>query len=223
VPDLPTLKLLTEYMHYQDDNGLERRIGPERFVKVRNLLSRYELPADWVETMKVWAVVMTLSVPPPQTGFFMDLSLSLRAAGSGMRVVGLETLDQQLSFLEDMPVKLQLDLLDQALENYHTVGEVHAQMVSSYLSGDLQALTTEAEVQMSQLAPEARDYFIRHGINARNHRMLESLLPLLSESQVFVAVGALHLPGEHGLVSLLREKGYQLQAETFPLSGLLPP
>ena len=49
--------------------------------------------------------------------------------------------------------------------------------------------------------------------------MLESLLPLLSESQVFVAVGALHLPGEHGLVSLLRKKGYQLQAEMLPLSA----
>ena len=217
VPDLPTLKLLTEYMHYKDGAGLESRVGAERFAKVRNLLSRYQVPADWVVTMKVWAVVMTLSVPPPQTGFFMDLSLSLRAAGSGLRVVGLETLDQQLSFLEDMPMKLQLDLLDQALENYDSVGEVHGQMVNSYLTGDLQALTAEADLQLNQLAPEAKDYFIRHGINARNHHMLESLLPLLSESQVFVAVGALHLPGEHGLVSLLRAKGYQLQAQALPL------
>ncbi len=223
VPDLPTLKLLMEYMHYQDGTDMESRVGPGRFVQIKNLLSRYQVPADWVETMKVWAVVMTLSVPPPQTGFFMDLSLSLRAAGSGMRVVGLETLEQQLSFLEDMPMKQQLDLLDQALENYDSVGEVHAQMVSSYLTGDLQALTAEAELQLDQLAPEARDYFIRNGINARNHHMLETLLPLLAESQVFVAVGALHLPGEHGLVSLLREKGYQLRAETLPLSGLLPP
>ena len=219
VPDLPTLKLLSEYMHYQDGTGLESRVGAQRFAKIRNLLSGYQVPADWAETMKVWAVVMTLSVPPPQSGFFMDWSLSLRAAGSGLRVVGLETMDQQLSFLEDMPMKLQLDILDQAIENYDSVGEVHGQMVNSYLSGDLQILEAEAKLQLDQLAPEARDYFVRHGINARNHHMLESLLPLLSESQVFVAVGALHLPGEHGLVSLLRKKGYQLQAEMLPLSA----
>jgi uncharacterized protein YbaP (TraB family) len=218
VPDLPTLKLLTEYMHYQDGTSLESRVGSERFVKVRNLLSRYQVPADWMETMKVWAVVMTLSVPPPKSGFFMDLSLSLRAAGSGLRVVGLETLQQQLSFLEEMSMKQQLDLLDQAIVDYDRVGEVHGQMVSSYLSGDLRALKAEAELQLDQLVPETRDYFVRHGINARNHRMLESLLPLLSESQVFVAVGALHLPGEHGLVFLLRESGYQLQPLTLPLN-----
>jgi len=218
VPDLPTLKKLTEYMHYQDGTSLESQVGPERFEKVRELLlSHYQVPADWLESMKVWAVVMTLSVPPPETGFFMDFSLSLRASGSGLRVVGLETLDQQLSFLEDMPAGQQLELLDQALVGYDRVGELHDQMVDGYLAGDLQALKKAAEEQMDQLTREAKNYFIEQGIDARNHRMLESLLPLLAESRVFVAVGALHLPGDQGLVSLLRENGYILKPEPLPL------
>ncbi len=217
VPDLPTLKKLNEYMHYQDGTSLESQVGPERFVKIRKLLlPHYRLPADWLESMKVWAVVMTLSVPPPETGFFMDFSLSLRASGSRLRVVGLETLEQQLSFLEDMPVGQQLELLDQALVDYDRVGELHDRMVDGYLVGDLQVLKKEAEAQMDQLTHEAKNYFIELGINARNHRMLDSLLPLLAESTVFVAVGALHLPGAQGLVSLLRENGYMLQPEPFP-------
>ncbi len=220
VPDLPTMKKLNEYMHYQDGTSLESQLGPERFTKVKQLLlSHYQLPVDWLESMKVWAVVMTLSVPPPETGFFMDFSLYLRAAGSELRVVGLETLDQQLSFLEDMPMAQQLDMLDQALVDYQRVREMHDQLVDAYLAGDLQALQKEAEVQMIQLALEAKDYFVEQGIHARNHRMLESLLPLLSESQVFVAVGALHLPGDQGLISLLRENGYILQPEPLPFSS----
>jgi len=217
VPDQPTLEKLTEYVHYQDGTSLESRIGPKRYATVRKLLSHYNVPTDWLESMKVWAVVMTLSVPAPETGLFMDISLSLRASGNGLRVVGLESLKQQLSFLEDMPMAQQLDMLDQALVDYQRVREMHDQLVDAYLAGDLQVLQKEAEMQMKQLAPEVKDYFVEQGIHARNHRMLESLLPLLAQSQVFVAVGALHLPGDQGLVSLLRENGYILKPEPFPL------
>ena len=220
VPDLPTMKKLNEYMHYQDGTSLESQLGPERFAKVRELLlSHYQVPADRLELMKVWAVVMTLSVPPPETGLFMDFSLSLRATGSGLRVVGLESLDQQLSFLEDMPAVQQLELLDQALVEYDRVGELHDQMLITYLAGDLQVLKKEVEEQMDQLTLEAKNYFIVQGIDARNYHMLESLLPLLAESTVFVAVGALHLPGNQGLISLLRENGYILQPEPLPFSS----
>ena len=219
VPDLPTLKNLNEYMHYQDGTSLESQVGPERFGKVRGLLSsNYQVPAEWLESMKVWAVVMTLSVPPPETGFFMDFSLSLRASGSGLRVVGLETLDQQLAFLEDMSAVQQLELLDQVLVDYDRVRELHDQLVDGYLAGDLQALKKDAVEQMDRLTDEAKNYFIEQGIDARNQRMLESLLPLLAESSVFVAVGALHLPGDRGLVSLLRENGYILKPEPLPLT-----
>ena len=220
VPDLPTLKKLNEYMRYQDGTSLVSHVGPERFAQVSELLSsHYQVPADWLDSMKVWAVVMTLSVPPPRTGFFMDFSLSLRASGSGLRVVGLETLDQQLAFLEDMPAVQQLELLDQALAEHDRVRELHDRMVDGYLAGDLQALKKEAEELMDQLTPETKTYFIEQGVDARNHRMLASILPLLAESTVFVAVGALHLPGDQGLVSLLRKNGYILKPEPLPLAS----
>jgi len=95
-------------------------------------------------------------------------------------------------------------------------------MVDAYLTGDLQVLKKEAEEHMDQLTHQAKSYFIEQGIEARNHRMLESLLPLLAESPVFVAVGALHLPGEKGLVSLLRKNGYILKPLPFPLARILP-
>jgi uncharacterized protein YbaP (TraB family) len=216
VPDLPTLNRLTEYMQYQDGTTLESLLGPERFARVRAVLSAYQMPDEWIARMKVWAAVMTLSVPPPETGFFMDFSLSLRAAGSGLKVVGLETLEDQLSFLENMPMEQQLELLDQAVIEHDQVREVHDRMVDSYLEDDLQALETEAGAQLDHLDQAAKDYFIGQGIHARNHRMLEALLPLLEKDRVFVAVGALHLPGESGLIALLRQHGFRLEPEPLP-------
>ena len=216
VPDLPTLARLNEYMHYPPGQTLELVIGVERFKALTAVLSAYSLPLEFINQMKPWAAMMTLSTPPPETGFFMDLSLSLRASGSGLAVVGLETLEQQLSFLEEMPMSMQLTLLDQAVADYSQVGEVHDQMVNTYLENNLVLLTSLTEEQLQLVGDEASDYFMESGINTRNFRMADSLLTQLENNTVFAAVGALHLPGEKGLINLLREHGYEVNPMDIP-------
>jgi hypothetical protein len=55
-------------------------------------------------------------------------------------------------------------------------------------------------------------------INQRNNRMLERMLPKLKQGRVFIAVGALHLPGEHGLLNLLRGAGYAVTPPNLKVS-----
>ena len=222
VPDLPTLNRLTQYMQYQDGRTLESQVGPERYAILKPLLANYKIPTDWISGMKVWAVMMTLSVPPPQTGLFMDFSLSLRAAGAGLKVVGLETLEQQLSFLETMSLEQQLALLDQAIAEQEKSHEIHAQMVNSYLAGDTALLKATAEEQLDQLDDATRRHFVELGVNERNQRMIDTLLPLLQQGKVFTAVGALHLPGEQGLIRLLQNQGYELAPLPLPLIDAVP-
>jgi uncharacterized protein YbaP (TraB family) len=222
VPDLPTLSRLTQFMQYQDGRTLEGQVGSDRYALLKPLLAKYKIPADWVSKMKVWAVMMTLSVPPPQTGLFMDFSLSLRAAGAGLKVVGLETLEEQLSFLETMSLEQQLALLDQAMAEQAKSGEIHAQMVDSYLAGDTAALQATAEEQLDQLDDATRRHFVERGVKQRNQRMIETLLPLLQQGKVFTAVGALHLPGEKGLIRLLQDQGYDLFPLPLPLIDAAP-
>ena len=218
VPDLPTMARLTEYMRYPPDKTLESVIGTERFERLESALSVYKVPAEFLNRMKPWAAMMTLSTPPPETGFFMDLSLSLRASGYGLKVVGLETLEQQLSFLENMPMAMQLDLLDQAITEFTEVDKAHDEMVAAYLQNNLVELQKISDEQLKAVGDQAGDYFIESGIHARNLRMAESLLPQLEYSKVFVAVGALHLPGEKGLLSILRGQGFKLSPLDMPVS-----
>jgi len=218
VPDLPTLARLTEYMHYPPGQTLESEIGSARYSALVSALSAYKVPLEFVSRMRPWAAMMTLSTPPPETGFFMDLSLSLRASGNGLKVIGLETLDQQLSFLQDMPMPMQLALLDQAISEFESVNKAHDMMVDAYLENDLLKLQTLADEQLEVVGDAAADYFIESGIHARNLRMAESLFAYLDDNQVFVAVGALHLPGEEGLLSLLRSRGYELKPLAMPFS-----
>jgi uncharacterized protein YbaP (TraB family) len=83
-------------------------------------------------------------------------------------------------------------------------------MVDAYLSGELSAITRISDEQFAELDPDIREYFLSLGIQERNRRMTGNLVLLFQDSQVFAAVGALHLPGPHGLIALLREQGYSL-------------
>jgi uncharacterized protein YbaP (TraB family) len=218
VPDLPTLARLTEYMHLPPGESLESVIGVDRYAALSSALSAYKVPAAFISRMKPWAAMMTLSTPPPVTGFFMDLSLSLRATGSGLKVVGLETLEQQLSFLENMPMSMQLSLLDQAIAEFDQVDAAHDQMVNAYLKNDLLELQELSDENLQDVSEEVSRYFMDLGIHARNLRMAESLLPHLEHNSVFVAVGALHLGGEEGLLKLLRQHGFELTPLEMPFS-----
>lgn len=216
VPDLPTLMRLAETMNLPGDTRLATLIGAERFERVGAAIVPYGVSRSQLADMKPWAALMTLSVPPPVTGFFMDFSLSLRAAGNGLKVIGLESLEEQLAFLEHMPLEHLVRFLDQAVSEAASVQKIHDDMVDTYLAGDLQAIYVMTEKQLSEAGMEAHAAFMSQGIHARNHNMLNKLLPALQEGTVFTAVGALHLPGEQGLINLLRQQGYRLVPQPGP-------
>ncbi len=217
VPDAATQSRLQRYMSLPPGTTLESVIGPERYAAAAAALARYKVDPEAIGHLKPWAVMMTLSTPPPVTGFFMDMSLSLRAEGMGLKVVGLETLDEQLSFLDEMPLAMQLSLLDQAVADTDQVAAVHDRMVEAYLENDLQQLQALSKREFNSADACAGHYFERLGIDARNHRMFRALLPLLAKQRVFVAVGALHLPGREGLLTLLRGAGFELRPLAMPL------
>ena len=145
----------------------------------------------------------------------MDLSLALQAAGSGLEVVGLETLDEQLAFLENMPLDQQLILLDQALEEFENLHIFYDELLTTYLQADLDALAQTSDDQFQELPDEVGQYFFTEGIEARNVRMSERLVTELETASVFAAVGALHLPGDVGLIELLRARGYEVEPAPF--------
>jgi uncharacterized protein len=54
------------------------------------------------------------------------------------------------------------------------------------------------------------DEFLDALIDQRNVRMVERMTPRLAAGGALIAVGARHLPGERGILSLLAERGYRI-------------
>ena len=79
-------------------------------------------------------------------------------------------------------------------------------MMKYYTKGDLENLLIFSN------DTEMGTEFERALIIDRNHRMADRMVPLMEAQSTFVGVGALHLPGEEGVINLLRKKGYSVQA-----------
>ncbi|MCC5863582.1 MAG: TraB/GumN family protein [Wenzhouxiangella sp.] len=211
VPDAAMLERLNREMHF-DSPQLPEVLDEELYRQVVDLMeSTFGMGEPAVARMRPWAVAMTLSLPPPETGLFMDLALSFRAAGMGKQVMALETLDEQLSFLTGLSEEAQIDMIRQAVVDFDRIPEMFEQLISTYLSGDLKALERLSFEQLDELDPEVRRHFYEVGLVERNQVMLERSRAYLADGGLMIAVGALHLPGEHGLIQLLRNDGFSVE------------
>jgi uncharacterized protein len=88
-------------------------------------------------------------------------------------------------------------------------------MVARYTEGDIGGLLAclrAAEpipgVAQAQIPPA----FLDQLITSRNQRMRDRALPLLRRGAAFIAVGAAHLPGKEGLLSLFEKEGYEVES-----------
>ena len=145
---------------------------------------------------------------------FLDKAIGARAQTIHADLVGLESLREQLAAMDSMPMESQVAYLvgtahmaDKASDGLETMIQLYLQRkigaikpMFSYYSGKDRSLDN------------AYSEFKTHLIDKRNLVMRDRSVPLLERGNAFIAVGALHLPGESGLVNLYREAGYKVTA-----------
>jgi uncharacterized protein YbaP (TraB family) len=208
--DLPNLMQASQATLLTEGESLQQLLDPALYQQVVKLLASYGMPELVVQRMKPWAAAATLSLPRPQTGLFLDMLLYTQAAAQGKRVYGLETVSEQLGAMEAIPRDLQITMLRDAVTQYDQLDQIIEQLINAYLQRDLSALESISDKAMQQGDDRVAQLFTSEVVVNRNRRMLERMQPRLREGNAFIAVGALHLPGKDGLLTLLRNKGYRV-------------
>jgi uncharacterized protein YbaP (TraB family) len=97
-------------------------------------------------------------------------------------------------------------MLVEELRKYESSEDVMQEMVRHYLAQNLDSLLL---LNDKDPMPEK---FYKALITDRNRRMANRIADFTAKQQVFIAVGALHLPGEKGVIELLRKKGFLVEA-----------
>lgn len=175
-------------------------------------MAGYGYPEAAVARLKPWVVLTTLSTPRSRGGEILDLVLFTRADGLGKRIHGLESVAEQVAVLDQIPIEDQIAALKDTLDHLDQLEKVFNDLYDAYLSRNLTRLVELSDEHLHFGDREAGEALMKRLIDERNRRMVERLQNRLREGGAFIAVGALHLPGEEGLIALLRAQGLKVSA-----------
>lgn len=197
-------------------DGLATLVGPERFERVKTVGARYGLVEKQLQRFKPWALMTLFSTPPDELldrgdfGLPLDWTLQKQAEARGVPVHGLESAAEQIALFDGLATADQIAFLDAALAANGEIERWWQTFKDAYLAQDVAAIFALMTEQMAADDGELTRTFMTQVIDDRNRRMVERAADRLAEGNTFIAIGALHLPGNQGVLKLLEERGYQV-------------
>ena len=209
--DLDNLKRLMVAMIYTDGRTLASVAGPELYGELTARLAKLGVQEQLAQRLKPWAAMTLLIAPPRSDAIAMDMLLYQAAGEAGKKQAALETIEEQVALFEADTAEDQLLMLREVVFNFDKVEALAERMVRAYLDRNLAALGALAahdELLSTAKARESNRKMQERMIGRRNVIMAERIERLLARTSTLVAVGALHLPGIDGLLTLLERRGF---------------
>ncbi|MFN3404676.1 MAG: TraB/GumN family protein [Cytophagaceae bacterium] len=192
------------------DTTLKMLIGKKNYRKVKkkakNSLGVFAMFINRIKPIYTYFVLTEGKQEKKDNSPVLDSWLQTKAKEEGKNVIGIETPMEQIKALDKISLKEQANLLLESINNEDVSDKaLEDEMLDLYISGNLDAVYSFfRRFQMP-------DGFTRSVVINRNHVMAERIMKIIQEQPTFIAVGAAHLPGEEGVIELLRTQGYQLR------------
>jgi uncharacterized protein YbaP (TraB family) len=206
---------------FTDGKSIKDFLKPEEAEKLAAGLKQRGIPLTLVAKMKPWMIASFVALPACEMSrkaagaSFLDKKLAEDALKQGKTLKGLETLVEQLTAMDALPVEFHLDALIETLALGDTVADVMETTTELYLSEDIgliMPLMKAVSEEKSTDSDAGYADFEQRIIIDRNRTMATRAKPILDGGGVFMAVGALHLPGDEGVIELLRKDGFTITA-----------
>jgi hypothetical protein len=204
--------LVTELGLIQDDRRLSDLMGPLRYAEAEALADSADIPLTMLGQSEPWLAAITVEqLMLARIGFNplfgIENHLMEKAAGDNKEIIGLETIREQLRFLDSMSLESQSALLLQSLKESVDIQKIMDELVHAWRHGDIAFLENNMLDEMKQY-PELYAAIVVD----RNLNWLEKIEDLLDDGDDYlIVVGALHLIGEDGVPALLSKRGHEVQ------------
>ena len=201
---------------------LRERLPADLYARLDHYLAQRGMPIALFDSQPVWSIGLTLALldylPELALGRpTLDESLVLRAERNGAELGGLELPEEQVAVFESIDGAGQAEMLRDTLDQLEAPS-VDGQrpldlLVDAYLAGDEEGLLASVRESVDPDSASSAALFDRL-LDQRSAHMAERIEALVStnpERRYFFAIGAAHLPGTRGIVSLLRERGLRVE------------
>jgi uncharacterized protein YbaP (TraB family) len=207
-----------KYARMTDNTKLSDLLTKEEYTRIRDYFEKNKavLPFSMMERLKPYMLTSLVG----ETGMEcektngMEMIIMQESNKYDKEIKGLETAEFQASLFDSIPYEKQAKELLNYIDSIDYHKNSTSELVKVYREQDLkkmEALTVRTEGGIG----EYLDLLVYN----RNRRWLEELKTILLEKSTLVAVGAGHLPGENGMINLLRKAGYTVK----PLKNTPPP
>ena len=214
-----TTALLHTHGMQPEGKRLSDEISRPLVKRLRQTAARHNLSFEMLDKQRAWLASFTLAhVSMYQSGLHASLGIDQHfLAKSGSRqVLALETLESQFSVFAEMNTQEHEHSLRDALDELNGGGAYIKRLVAKWRQGDAREVHALFEEKFNgpMVSEPARVALI----DARNTKMTQTLMRAVDEQPhkvYFVVVGAAHMLGDTGLVTLLEERGYTVKRAVY--------
>jgi uncharacterized protein YbaP (TraB family) len=214
VPDPYSRERFLEAAMFLDRQTLTEKIGPDDFERAVEQLQPIGLPREVVNKLKPWGVLLNLRNPKrAEHGAPLDSQLLELARARRLPLDQIEGVEEQIFTFDEFPMESQVALLKHSLAHRAELAELAERTLDAYLAGDLAGIWRLRErfvARHPQIAAH-QAVMTKRVVHDRSVVMALRMQRHLRRGAAFVALGALHLYGEKGVLALLEADGYRAE------------
>ncbi len=191
---------------------LQTELKKDTYNALKNYFAERQIDIQLFNQMKPWAVSLTIAAMEYQRAGFneqfgIDKQVIKFAKEQNIAVSDLETFEGQMAIFDSFSPYSDLMITD-TLNQLNEMDAHFKLIVDNWLDGDYVALNEyyQKTFKGSEFGKRTEAALLTN----RNNNWMTQLSPRLSQESLFVAVGALHLVGDSGLVKQLKAQGYKV-------------
>ncbi len=195
----------------QDGRTLSDLMGANLYAKAEELAQDAQIPLTLLSSSEPWLAAMNVEIMLlMRMGFNpvygIETHLMELAKTDRKEILGLETMRQQLGYLDGLSENAQRDMLIQALSDGAGMQEMMDSMIAAWRTGDIAFMQENLLADMQEYPELNRVIVVQRNIDWTNQ--IEALLD--DEADYLIVVGTLHLVGKDGVPELLDSRGHEV-------------
>jgi hypothetical protein len=206
--DDPSMAFKTLQLSFMKEHSLKDLMSKEEYAGLEKFMrDSIGVPLMLFNKMKPFTLLSVLytKILPCSKMESYEQHFQDMAKKQEKELLGLEKLEDQFAVFDKIPDSMEVRMILEMVNHFAEQKKEFSEMAHAYTQRDLDALH-----KMISQSPDMAG-FEDLLLDQRNESWITVMEKAMALEPIFFAVGAGHLPGEKGVITLLRRAGYKVR------------